>query len=97
LVPCGAATRLISRNRIVIPGASPLIRAAYTFVMEPGSLVMERKMLLGIKQRAESLARDPDLARVAHSAFNFEPSSRRLAPGDLVYPVAGQEGPRRPR
>jgi hypothetical protein len=26
--------------------------------MEPGSLVMERKMLLGIKKRAERLARD---------------------------------------
>jgi hypothetical protein len=25
-------------------------------IMEPGSLVMERKMLLGIKQRAEQLA-----------------------------------------
>jgi hypothetical protein len=28
-------------------------------VMEPGSLVMERKMLLGIKQRAERLAAAP--------------------------------------
>ena len=27
--------------------------------MEPGSLVMERKMLLGIKQRAERLAAAP--------------------------------------
>ena len=26
--------------------------------MEPGSLIMERKMLLGIKQRAENLARE---------------------------------------
>jgi hypothetical protein len=26
--------------------------------MEPGSLVMERKMLLGIKERAENLARE---------------------------------------
>jgi hypothetical protein len=26
--------------------------------MEPGSLVMERKMLLGIKQRAENLGQD---------------------------------------
>jgi hypothetical protein len=26
--------------------------------MEPGSLVMERKMLLGIKERAEDLARE---------------------------------------
>jgi hypothetical protein len=28
-------------------------------VMEPGSLVMERKMLLGIKERAERLAARP--------------------------------------
>jgi hypothetical protein len=28
--------------------------------VEPGSLVMERKMLLGIKQRAEALAAHPD-------------------------------------
>jgi len=28
-------------------------RALATFVMEPGSLIMERKMLLGIKRRAE--------------------------------------------
>ena len=28
--------------------------------MEPGSLVMERKMLLGIKERAEGLARGPE-------------------------------------
>jgi hypothetical protein len=27
-------------------------------VMEPGSLIMERKMLLGIKERAEDLARE---------------------------------------
>ena len=27
-------------------------------VMEPGSLIMERKMLLGIKERAENLARE---------------------------------------
>ena len=26
--------------------------------MEPGSLIMERKMLLGIKERAEDLARE---------------------------------------
>ena len=54
--PTGA--RLISRNRIATPGASRLARALSTYVMEPGSLIMERKMLLGIKQRAERLARD---------------------------------------
>ena len=43
-------TRLVSRNRI--PGSGPGFRASMA-VMEPASLVMERKMLLGIKERAE--------------------------------------------
>jgi hypothetical protein len=58
LVPAGTGTRLISRNRIAMPGASWLARALNTYAMEPGSLIMERKMLLGIKQRAERRARD---------------------------------------
>lgn len=50
----GGKTRFISRNRIATrePSLGDRIGMA---VMEPGSLVMERKMLLGIKQRAESL------------------------------------------
>lgn len=52
LRPTDRGTRLISRNRFRLPtlaarlGMVPLV---------PGSLVMERKMLLGIKQRAERL------------------------------------------
>jgi len=57
LVPEAAGTRLISRNRIAVPDASPIARALNTYLMEPGSLIMERKMLLGIGQRAERLAR----------------------------------------
>ncbi len=53
LVPDGPGTRLISRNRIAVPGGSRLVRAFYRYLMEPGSLIMERKMLLGLKQRAE--------------------------------------------
>ena len=53
LVPDGQGTRLLSRNRIRQPGASATTRALTTYLMEPGSLVMERKMLLGIKERAE--------------------------------------------
>jgi hypothetical protein len=56
LVPVGMGSRLISRNRIAAHSASRLTRALNTYVMEPGSLIMERKMLLGIKQRAERLA-----------------------------------------
>ena len=46
-------TRLISRNRFRLP---TLLSRAGMLPMEPGSLVMERKMLRGIKQRAERLA-----------------------------------------
>jgi hypothetical protein len=49
-------TRLISRNRFRLP--TGLARIGM-LPMEPGSLVLERKMLLGIKQRAEQLARQP--------------------------------------
>jgi hypothetical protein len=46
-------TRLISRNRFRLPKLKDKIGM---IPMEPGSLIMERKMLLGIKQRAERLA-----------------------------------------
>ena len=56
LVPEDGRTRLISRNRIAMQGAAAGQRLGM-LVMEPGSLVMERKMLLGIKQRAERSVR----------------------------------------
>jgi hypothetical protein len=46
-------TRLISRNRFRLPTLGARIGM---LPMEPASLVMERKMLRGIKQRAERLA-----------------------------------------
>ena len=52
LVPENGSTRLISRNRIAMKGAAAGRRLGM-LVMEPGSLAMERKMLLGIRQRAE--------------------------------------------
>lgn len=54
LYPCAEGTRLISRNRIATPGASAVLRLFDTFFSEPGSLVMEQKMLRGIKERAEA-------------------------------------------
>lgn len=47
------ATRLISRNRFRLPTLGARIGM---LPMEPGSLVMERKMLRGMKERAERLA-----------------------------------------
>lgn len=57
LVAEGGRTKLISRNRIAARGGWLPVRLFNLLVMEPGSLIMERKMLLGIKQRAEDLAR----------------------------------------
>jgi hypothetical protein len=51
-------TRLVSRNRISTGALSQGGKLGMA-VMEPGSLVMERKMLLGIKQRAERLVAAP--------------------------------------
>ena len=51
LTPESGGTRLISRNRYRLPR---LVDRLGMLPMEPASLLMERKMLLGIKQRAES-------------------------------------------
>jgi hypothetical protein len=51
----GGRTRLISRNRFRLPRLKDRIGMAS---MEPASLLMERKMLRGIKERAERLAAD---------------------------------------
>lgn len=51
--PTADVTRLVSRNRIAAPPSGPAARAFFRYVMEPGSLVMERKMLLGIKKCVE--------------------------------------------
>ncbi|GIF23341.1 hypothetical protein BJ973_000301 [Actinoplanes tereljensis] len=56
LRPDPGGTRLISRNRIAVPDASWPSRVVNRVVMEPGSLIMERRMLLGIKERAERAA-----------------------------------------
>lgn len=51
LVETGGRTRFISRNRFRLPRVVDRIGMV---PMIPGSLVMERKMLRGIKERAES-------------------------------------------
>jgi hypothetical protein len=61
LRPANGHTRLISRNRFDISALPLRDKLAYP-VMEPGSWVMERKMLLTIKQRAEDLAPMPEQA-----------------------------------
>lgn len=55
LAESGGTTRLISRNRFRLP---TLAARLGMLPMEPGSLIMERRMLRGIKERAERLSRD---------------------------------------
>ena len=77
LFPRRSGPRLISRNRIATPNASPPTRLFNLLLMEPGSLVMERKMLLGIKQRAERLA----VRREAEMAREMTETDRSRSPG----------------
>lgn len=64
-------TRLVSRNRYRLPtlGARLIMLA-----MEPGSLVMERKMLQGLKARAEALSAAGPPAASATSAPATSPA-----------------------
>jgi hypothetical protein len=56
LSPDDGGTRLLSRNRIKTSSSLPA-RLGMA-IMTPGSWVIERKMLLGIKERAERLDRE---------------------------------------
>jgi hypothetical protein len=60
LAESDGTTRLISRNRFRLPTLAARIGM---LPMEPGSLLMERRMLRGIKERAERLSRDADGAQ----------------------------------
>jgi hypothetical protein len=80
LYPDPAGTRLVSRNRIAAPDATIVRRAADLLVMEPGSLVMERRMLLGIKQRAERLAREAAPAPSPPVGQRCVPAGHQSAP-----------------
>jgi hypothetical protein len=69
-------TRLISRNRFRLPTVAA--RTGMLF-MEPASLVMERKMLLGIRQRAERLAGAGSEPEQAHRQPEAESVDARLS------------------
>ena len=67
-------TRLISRNRFRLPSSTAKIGM---IPMEPGSLVMERKMLRGIKQRAERLAANGRRRPMSETTKNFTADDAR--------------------
>jgi hypothetical protein len=60
LRPGQGGTRLVSRNRISPPGTSRAARLLYDVMMAPGSLIMERGMLRGIKTRVERAGRSTE-------------------------------------
>jgi hypothetical protein len=93
LLPDGESTRLISRNRIAKKALAPASRLFYLLFMEPGSLVMERKMLLGIKHRAEDTARQA--ARLcSQSVAMIEAGQPSLSRSRSVRDLSQYRGPR---
>lgn len=59
LEPAGTGTRLLSRTRMSTGHSSLPARAATWLALVPASWVMERRMLLGLRERAEALATGP--------------------------------------
>ena len=55
----GRSTRLVTRQRLTFPGATSML----WHLLEPIDFVMERRMLLGIKRRAERVATIDEAAR----------------------------------
>jgi hypothetical protein len=84
----GGRTRLISRNRFRLP---TLIARVGMVPMEPASLVMERRMLLGIQARAERLAE----ARRAEAASLGPAPMPRVRAGSASRAPAAENGSRR--
>jgi len=69
-------TRLISRNRFRLP---TLLARVGMLPMEPGSLVMERKMLSGIKERAEKLATSSTRSAATRNGHTGSPAGGTAA------------------
>jgi hypothetical protein len=74
--PGDGSARLISRNRFRLP---TLAARLGMLPMEPASLVMERKMLRGIKQRAERLAAGSVGEGSRSAADDLAPTVTRVA------------------
>ena len=55
-------TRLVSRKRVQDPGTGRAVRALSMYLLEPADLITERRMLLGIRERAEHLRRQREAA-----------------------------------
>ena len=88
LAPGDGSTRLISRNRIAMKGAAAAQHLGM-LLMEPGSLVMERKMLLGIKERAEHRYRDSKPTPPNWPAV-FSGARRLAVPDPLISRAMGR-------
>jgi hypothetical protein len=89
LDPQRGGTRLVSRNRIAVPHASPVRRLVTRAVLEPGSLIMERRMLHGIRDRAESAPPEPGSA-------GLEPLSQCLPFRGRAVDASAVNGAERP-
>jgi hypothetical protein len=92
--PGAHLTRLVSRNRIQDPRTGPVASALSLYLMEPGSLVMERKMLLGIKQRAERLAAEDRAPRAPRSGTGAPERGAPLPRDGAEHPASTTAVPR---
>lgn len=76
LEPVGAATRLVARQRLSYPRLQEPLWAA----LQPITFVMERKMLLGIKERAESMRQTGTISQLTAKSNTSADASTSEAP-----------------
>jgi glyoxylase-like metal-dependent hydrolase (beta-lactamase superfamily II) len=88
LEPAGAGTRLLSRTRMRTAGSSPPARAATWLALVPASWVMERRMLLGLRERAEKAAGEAPAAEATHEAGGANRWRARPRPGEEPVEIA---------
>jgi hypothetical protein len=72
-------TRLVSRSRV---RAQTVWTRLFTYAIEPAGFLMTRRMLLGVKERAEAL-RARRVFAWNSSVVTFDEDGGLAAPGDL--------------
>lgn len=88
LEPAGAGTRLLSRTRMRTAGSSLPTRAATWLALVPASWVMERRMLLGLRERAEGAAGEAPAGEATHEAGGATHWRARPRPGEEPVEIA---------
>jgi hypothetical protein len=90
LEPAGAGTRLLSRTRMSTVRSSLVGRLMTWLLLVPASWVMERRMLLGLRERAEATVATLSSGESVSAVSGGAPFSTRRARRSATSPTCGR-------